>query len=273
MIGRWVFLSVLLATAAAFGTFAYYTLERRETASAETHFKSICEKLLAEAVAIMERKRLGTLTMASVVAHMNPKASQWPFVTVPGFEVIASNVIATSFGLEMGVAPIVTPNQLEEFESFIYDYFENKQRSPLSNGTVTSSFGTGVWGFDPTLNTTDQRYRITNGSKIHGSKNNIIVPLISHNEGYDPSLMFDLHSERHRGLEIDRMIECCTLRAASDDPDSIHCGMVTDILDPVDTKHSHGPGAVLMQPIFPAENSTTVSRCPALAFPFLMKTD
>ena len=257
-IGRLVFLIFLAGMAAAFGAVAHYALTSTEISLAETHYESICDRILEEAVAISERKRLGTLSMASIVAQMHPDPDTWPFVTMPGYESIATNIIATSSGQSMGVAPLVRPDQLEDFETFIYDYYETKRNPPFPNGSVTSSFGKGVWGIDTTLNTSDHRYRITDGSTPYGSEYDVITPIITHNDGYNFVLLFNSHSETIRGLAIDSIIECSNLRAASDNPDSFICGKVTGILELVSNQVSLGPGAVLMQPIYPANNPTTV---------------
>jgi hypothetical protein len=257
-IGRLVFLVFLVGMAASFGAVAHYALTRTEVSLAETHYESICDRILEEAVAIAERKRLGTLSMASVVAQMHPDVAAWPFVTIPGYEGIATNIIATSSGQAMGVAPLVRPDQLEEFETFIYDYYETKRNPPFPNGTVISSFGKGIWGIDPTINTSDHRYRITDGSTMYGSKHDVITPIITHNDGYSLILLFNSHSEKSRGLAIDSIIDCSNIRAASDNPDSHICGKVTGILELVGNQVSLDPGAILMQPIYPANNSTVV---------------
>jgi hypothetical protein len=258
-IGRLIFLLFLAGMGAVFGAVAHYALTGAEISLAVTHYESICDRILEEAVAIAERKRLGTLSMASVVAQMHPIAKIWPFVTFPGYEIIATNIIATSSGQAMGVAPLVRPDQLEDFETFIYDYYETKGDLTFPNGTITSSFGKGIWGINPILNTSDHRYRIMDGSTTYGSKYDVITPIITHNDGYNSVLLFNSHSEKIRGLAIDSILDCSNVRAASLNPDSIICGKITGILELVGNQVSLGPGSVLMQPIYPVYDPTKVS--------------
>jgi hypothetical protein len=152
------------------------------------------------------------------------------------------------------LAPLVRPDQLNEFERFIYDYYEKKRNPPFVNDTtVESSFGKGVWGIDPMLNTTDKRYHITNGSTSYGSRYNVITPICYHQQGYNTVLLFNSHSEETRGLAIDSIIDCSAERATSKDPDSFVCGVMTDILILIGNNTVKlGPGAVLMQPVYPA---------------------
>jgi hypothetical protein len=258
-LGRLILLLFLIMTAVGFGVVAHFALTSSELALAESHFQAISDRLLGEASALAERKRLGTISLSSVVAQLVPNATTWPFVRLVGFETIANNIIATSSGQFMAVAPIVKESELEEFETFIYNYYETERNPPFPNGSVISSFGKGIWGYNPALNTSDHRYRVTNGSTIYGSKYKIITPMIVHNQGYNPVLLFNSHSEKTRGLAIDNMIECSKKRAVSSQPESIICGKITDILELVGSTVSPGPGAVMMQPIYPANNNTTVS--------------
>jgi hypothetical protein len=262
--GRIIFLLFLVSVATALGLLTWYFLTGAETELAEAQFESIADRTLDEARAIAIRKRLGTISMASIVAQMSPDADAWPFITIPGFETIATNVIATSSGRDMGLAPLVKPEQLPDFESFIYDFYENTRNPPFPNGTATSSFGKGVWGVDPSLGTTDNRYHVTDGTTSNGyaSPHNVVTPIIHHPAGAHPVLMLNSHFEETRGVAIDNIIDCSTLRAESDDPDSFICGVMTDMITVWESGTS-GPGALIYQPIYPTNNNTVVSfnRC------------
>lgn len=259
--GRIAFLLCLVLVAAILGVLTERVLTGAETSLAESQFESTCERVLKEAYEITIRKRMGTIAMASVVAEMQPNADDWPFITIPGYETMAMNIINASSGQALGLAPLVRPDQIEEFETFIYDFFENKRRPPFVNDTaVRSSFGKGIWGVNPTLNTTDLRYRITNASTTYGSRYDVITPISFHQAGYNAVLLFNSHSEETRGLAIDSIIDCSAERAKSNDPESIPCGVLTDILILIGNNTVKiGPGAVLMQPVYPADNKTVLS--------------
>jgi hypothetical protein len=49
------------------------------------------------------RKRLGTVSMASIASYQFPDAESWPLI-MNGYETISSNLIETSSGREMGLS-------------------------------------------------------------------------------------------------------------------------------------------------------------------------
>jgi hypothetical protein len=257
--GRIVFLLFLVSVATALGVLTWYLLTGAENELTESQFETIADRALDEAEGIAKRKRLGTISMASVVAQMSPDADVWPFITIPGFETISNNLIATSSGRDMGLAPFVTPEQLADFEDFIYDFYENKRDPPFPNGTATSSFGKGVWGLNPSLNTSDQRYHETDGTTHYESPHKLFAPVIHHPAGAHPILLFNAHFQKTRGEALDSIIDCSVMRAESDDPDSFICGVMTDMLILVESGSKPGPGALIFQPIYPANNKTVVS--------------
>jgi hypothetical protein len=166
-------------------------------------------------------------------------------------------LIQTSSGRELALAPLVTPEQLSEFEDFAYDYFENKHQPPFPNGTGVSCFGKGIWGIDLNLNTPDHRYRITDANASYYSPNRVFFPILQHSNGPDPALMLNLRFEKIRATAIDRIIECAQLRV--ENGEFLECGAITPMLYLATQDVSHGPGALFLQPIFPSNNLTTVS--------------
>jgi len=214
-VGRIIFLVCLITVAIVLGIVTYHVLQQAETQLAESQFESLAERALTEAQGIAKKKRLGTISMASVTAQMLPDASVWPFVTIPGYETITKNLIETSAGREMAFCPLVRPEQLSDFEDFAYDYFENKRVPPFPTGTGMSSFGKGVWGRDENSTAPDKRYRVTNGDKTYESPYKVIAPVLQHNLGPFPALMLSLRFEKDRGLAVDEVIDCSEQRAAS----------------------------------------------------------
>jgi hypothetical protein len=261
--GRIVFLLFLVSVATVLGVLTWYFLTGAENELTEAQFEAIADRALDEAYESAIRKRLGTISMASVVAQMSPDANVWPFITIPGFETISNNLIATSSvrdpGRDMGLAPLVTPEQLADFEEFIYDFYENKRDPPFPNGTAISSFGKGVWGINSSLDTSDQRYHETDGTTYYESPHKIFAPVIHHPAGAHPILLFNAHFQKARGEALDSIIDCSAMRAESDDPDSFICGVMTDMLILVASGRKPGPGALIFQPIYPANNKTVVS--------------
>jgi hypothetical protein len=210
-----------------------------------THFESIADRALDTALEILLRKRLSTVSMASIASYQFPDAKSWPFVTIKGYEAISSSLIKTSSSREMGFCPFVTPDQLPMFEDFAYEYYE--ENFPL--GAASSSFGNGVFGVNPSLNTTDNRYHETDGSTYYDSPNRIFVPILQHNAGAHPALMLNLHFQETRGTLIDNLIKCSETNTEV-------CSSITDILTLTSHEVEPGPGALIMQAIYPANNET-----------------
>jgi hypothetical protein len=250
-VGRVIFLAFLCATAALLGYAAHRFLSDSEKDLAETQFESIADRALDAAVGITLRKRLGTVSMASIAAYQFPNAEAWPYVIIDGYETISSNLIETSSGRGMAFCPLVTPEQLSSFEEFAYDYYEER----FPGGTAgLSSFGKGVFGVNPALNTSDNRFRETDGSTYYNSPNKIFAPILQHNLGDFPALMLNPHFQETRGKVIDGMIAC----GETNDED---CGAITSITDMLiltSQEVEQGPGALVMQAIYPANNSTTL---------------
>jgi hypothetical protein len=257
-VGRVIFLLCLTLTAAALGFASYRLLRESERDLAESQFEAIAERALSTAFKITLRKRLGTVTMATLAANANPDPDDWPYVTIKGYEDISTNLIETSSGREMGLAPLVLPEQLAQFEDFAYDFYFNEREPPFPNGTATSSFGRGVWGVNPALETSDNRYHESDGSTSYGSPNKIFAPILQHNAGPHPALMLNLHFQESRGVAIDQVIACAEQREQSADID-IECGGITDFITLTSQETRPGPGALMMKPIYPANAPLKVS--------------
>lgn len=251
--GRVIFLLSLFIFATVLGYTAHFFLKGSETELAESQFESIADRALFTAHEITLRKRLGTISMATIAGNANPDPDQWPFVTITGYEDISSNIIETSDGREMGFCPLVTPEQLADFEDFAYDFFESSRRpETFPEGTAVSSFGKGVWGMNPKLNTTDNRYHETDGNTYYGSPNKIFTPILQHNAGPHKALMINLRFEKTRGTVIDHVIDCVKQRNLTGE--MLECGAVTDMLILTSQEVEPGPGALLIQPIFAAND-------------------
>jgi hypothetical protein len=245
-VGRVIFLAFLCATAALLGYAAHRLLVDSENDLAETQFGSIADRALDAGVGITLRKRLGTVSMASIAAYQFPNAEAWPYVKIDGYETIASNLIKASSGRGIGFAPLVTPEQLSSFEEFAYDYYEER----FPGGTAgLSPFGKGVSG-NRIPGSPDARYHETDGRTYYNSPNKIFAPVLQHNQGEYRGLMVNIHFYEPLGKVIDGMIACAK---ANDE----ECGAITDMLI-LQQEVLPGPGALIMQGIYPANNSTTL---------------
>jgi len=176
---RGVFLVCLAGVAAALGYATHSLLTDTEERLAREQFGSITESALAMAKSIANRQKLGLITLASVVEESLPDAELWPFVHVKGFQIIAHNVMDTSSGMSMGFMPIVTPDQLIEFE----DYANNVVMRG-ENAVTQSMYG---------LDENNQKYNESDGATYWGSPDKIFTPFYQHSSS-DAFFLLNWHS-------------------------------------------------------------------------------
>jgi hypothetical protein len=202
--------------------------------------------------------------MSQVLGGANPDASQWPFVSLNNFENTAMSLIYTAKGCRMAFSPLVQPDYLEAFEEHAYKYYETSRTPrPFPNDTAVSSFGKGVWGIDPSLDTPDNRYHESDGSTGWGSPNTIMAPILHHSSGASGKLLMNLHSSGMMGSMIDNMILCATERAMNGKPMD-GCTAIAGVTNPNMTSWvqgiESGPGSMMMQPVYPSNDPATVSQ-------------
>ena len=241
---RVLFLVFLAGLAAILGFAANRMLTDAEERLAKEQFGSIAERALDMSLDIALRQRQGLITLVSMVEQAFPDVDEWPYVKINGFEVISNNVIKTSTGQDMGLLPIVKPEQLEEFQDFA---------APLYPETGV----TRVTGLDGNF----QRYNETDGETHWGSPYKFFAPFLYHSRG--PLLFLsNYHSIELRGRELDKVIACSEerrvgLRDNENNPDYVpmECSSVTDIIDLSQGRNPvFVPAAVSYQPIYPANN-------------------
>ncbi len=85
--------------------------------------------------------------MAEVAGYSFPDADAWPYVWIDGYWDIVHNVIPTSLGTGMNLAPIVDPAvvNVTDFEDFVYGKFAEVFPDNPDMG-ARSHFGKGIWG-------------------------------------------------------------------------------------------------------------------------------
>jgi hypothetical protein len=240
------------------GWVTYRLLSKSEYDVAVQHFEAITTRTLRQAEQTAYQRRQAALAMMSVVQQQRPSKEGWPFVFVDRFEAIATHLLRSSSGADMGFVPLVRVDDLPEWEDFAYDYLhETREPSPFPNTAATSSFGRGVWAIDPTLTTTDQRYHDTTGitTRYNSSySGRFVTPVFQTDEGVDPLLLFNVHGDEVRGRAIDDMIRCSRRmsRTNSTSTDVQSCGMISRQMQL--RKYDGRPGAAILQPIYPTDS-------------------
>jgi hypothetical protein len=262
---RIIFLICLACVAIVLGYGAHRLLTEAETTLAHEQFGSIADRAVEMSAFTAQRKRLGCVAIAGIAEETFPDASEWPFVYIKGFASMAKKVQATSEGQAFGLMPLVRQQQIQEYEDFCYEVVFNQSGYP--NTTGISPWGKGVFGLDPNKVLAEQRYKVSevNGTTQWGSPYSYSFPYLYHSKGPSIILMGDMHSTEAFGTHIDNIITCSAERARLYEVNStaplLTCGGITEIRSlnggtKVEVKSS--PGAVLFQPIYPANNITVL---------------
>ena len=251
-LGRALFILCLSAVAVGLGVGTHRLLTDAETDLANQQFASIAERALKGALDIANRKLNAATALSTTIGHMHPNASDWPFVTVPGFEQISQEMLDISSGGDMGFFPLVSPEQRVAFEAFAYDFYETVG---YPSGAGKSVFGRGMYRFDFTPGVAqDGRIRDFGNGTTWGSPYDVMIPIFQYDHTAYPFLMFNTHSDEVRGQAWDRMMDCAN-DTTIENPSHM-CGGITELL----YSPSAGPlpFAGIGAPIFPAHNPQQV---------------
>lgn len=261
-LGKWSFVFVLLVVAGFLGFISYYLLERAERHLWEEQYESMTMRAI-ETIQLVAASRLqyGPKIMAEVAGYSFPDASAWPYVWIDGYWDIVHNVIPTSLGTGMNLAPIVDPAvvNVTEFEEFVYGKFAEVFPDNPDMG-ARSHFGKGIWVQDGSIDTEDNRFHDTTGVSIHGSERVFMAPKIQGEWiGVIDSawVMMNVHGFNNQGKAVDYALDCVEERAKSDDPDSFMCQGLSP-MEPSKAPHEElGMFGFVATPIYPANDRKT----------------
>lgn len=182
---------------------------------------------------------------------------------VNGYEQITSELLQTVASNEkssiLTFAPLVKlGEQQQEWENFVYDYFENVAMFPKDTG-INTDFGKGIWSVE-FVNGTIKRKHETSGI-VDGMDKNwpFLFPAMQLTGGPLSVLLFSLRYGIERATAIDSTIECSYRRekrsgsSVGEDDTTIeeeNCGSATEMLNIVGLE-TRGPASVFYEPIFP----------------------
>ncbi|KAL3919986.1 MAG: hypothetical protein SGILL_003481 [Bacillariaceae sp.] len=244
--GRSVFVFFLIVVAVILAMLTYYYLDEGEQHLIESQYSSMTERALDLTRSLATNKlQHGTMVMAQVAAYSFPDASSWPYVWIDGYWDIVGNVLPTSCYTGIHLAPIVQPDQSEEFETFAYGKFAETFGENTTMGAY-SHFGKGIW---------DNRYHDTTGVSIHGSPYELLVPKLQHALVDSLYVMMNVHGFRRQGEALDAVINCTKFERPGN-PEA-NCQAVSAFNPP--KMHSQaGPFGFIATPIFPANDPDTL---------------
>lgn len=193
----------LLAAAVVGGYGSHYQVYHYETKLQHSDFSSIAEHFRREVTSNLRAKALSIHALSSTMSMACPSTESWPNCTIPmdSYANISWPLIVNSNMRTLSYAPIITASQVDEFESFAYDFYESEGHPDVA----TFSFGKGISAVN---HTTGLRYHDKVGYQY--GENKILVPLLQvgdlpHNQHV---AMFNLYSEANRANVIDHIIGC-----------------------------------------------------------------
>jgi len=247
-----LFVMSMAASAIVFGTLAYRVTADLERDTASSTYYSIVDAAVEEAKAITQRKRQGAESLASLLSHSFPDASQWPFVGLRGYSQTASLIAELSHARGHGFLVIVKPDQVTAFEAHAMEFYEQNQypkeagRSELGfgiRGTIDSSSG--------------DSFHDVAGNTTWNSRYDILVPLLQFQDDakYASKLLQNFHQFQVPGKILENIIDCVQASKEDSRGSTTDCGGVTDFME-IDGKS--GAGAMFLTPIFPANDPTEV---------------
>ena len=213
----------MVVLACGLGAGVFFFFRKQEVKLAEDQFTSIANRASHYAQHATQMKRGGVITMATMIGVAHPDAAEYPFVLVDGYDAISSGMLETIHSDSIGYAPIVTPEQLDAFEEFAYDAYENTFKYP--NETIFQDFGPGVWGKD--FLTGERHPENRNGETYYKSSNRFYTPILQHSDGEESDgLLENLHHGQIFGETIDSIIECSQGRTDT----TTECGELSDLV-------------------------------------------
>jgi hypothetical protein len=255
-------LAFSLAAAAAIVTpISFYTLLGDETDRFESDYYAVTEGSFAILSNRFNKLKIGIQELASIYSYNFPRSEEWPNVAWHGFDPTAK-LISVGAGIDgMAFLPLIRPEQLASYESFIPSYYASdpffvpeEYYSPyVSEGQVWS------WDFS-TMPPTP--YHDTSGVTDF-SPNDILTPTaqytFSSQAGAGMS-NFNIHSIPSYGMALDATIDCVAAHNYS--YALAACGGISDSLPfpgPTDPdKDTDDMVALLVYPILPARNKTVL---------------
>eukprot|EP01032_Pedospumella_encystans_P029795 gene29795-33634_t len=236
---------IVLTAIALAGYFTYEVTHDMQIREFENKYDS-----LASDAVVLLRKGLddsirGIRAVSAVLGSTFPTADLWPFVYLYDYQ---TATVALNRGLLVNFAPLVKPEEAEEFETFAYHSFNTTYTNPVAQ----SSFGEGIYAPVNYSCFECLRYHDTSGNTTYGSSNQILVPIL---QGNASVLMFNVNSSPLRGRTVDAVISCT--HNATTVADMNACGAISPpTFRFVDSRFLT---SILYFPVSPIRNSTTLT--------------
>eukprot|EP01039_Chlorochromonas_danica_P011647 gene11647-13062_t len=233
----------LLAAAGVVGYLTYHFLYASQHSLQTEQYDAVAKKIDDTTTKGIRDKFNALINIASTTALLFPNASSWPYNAIPltNFVAMTSPLMRMAQVRAAVLSPLVTPEQVQPFEDFAYDWLNKSGRPDLG----ISWFGKGIYALNET---THKRYHDTKGSSLGAHR--LLAPVIeagnlTKNAG---SFMYNFYSEIHRIQAVDASIAC--VQEMSSPLEALQqCASFSDVVTLVGDWPVFNPAAVLTQPV------------------------
>ena len=243
--GRILFVLCLLTVAIMLG-YATYSLQLNANKTlAESLFISQTDRAITRALLTLREKQYTLTSLATIVSHFQPNASAYPFIQLgPAFQDITQSIMQSSTNMStLAFIPIVTEDQKVSFEQYAEAYYMERN---FTRHPVPSIYTLGPTGPMP-----------DDGSAIWGSKYDpIYTPLYEMQDGDNPILLYNLHSNIQRGRPLDTIMDCVASNVTTTKDTA--CTTVSELIISVRAELAAlGPSAANFAPVLIPDDTGT----------------
>jgi hypothetical protein len=252
---RFLLCGALVLAAGVCSTAAYFLLRQNESELLLSQYRAISTSAVGSVVRDYNRMNHGVKEMASTYSYVFPNEMDWPNTAWPGFRSTAEALVSVSALDNIAFTPLVEPSQLQQYESYMKEYYLNDTTVDLDFDRAPSLQLGMVW------NLTRQDFLPTHDTSggTPWSDKAILAPTaqFTYSEAIGPPyLSFNLHSFEGFAPVFDAIIDC----VAANNVTVAHtsCGAVSNTVD-VPFANFYYPNPVvtdvlaqLAHPIFPA---------------------
>jgi len=259
---RSVVVAIFLAGAVVCGVYIRFDFEDMEHDVIEDRYYLSSNRGLATLENGLRLRMQGMVVLSKVAGFSHNIDSAWPEAVVPGFFDTVQELLDMVYLDNICFMPIVQPEELPSFETFIFKYFDSEPAIPPDAGM--HSFGKGVFALNP--NNLSQEYHDTTGVTLrYKSTNDFLTPIFQRMptaQSPEFQLTYNAHSSPRVGPYMDQVIDDC-LPELSNSADPRQCGLITnsfptdvDLLQFAYTLKDYR--ALFLQPVILGQNKSNV---------------
>lgn len=115
----------LLGATCLCSVYAYFVLANAETDSFKDQFQSVAAQILSAGQTRLYRLETSVDELSTMVGLYHPNATTWPMAYVRGYEKLYTLVVKSADLHDITTLPIVKPEEVENFEKYVVEAYEN----------------------------------------------------------------------------------------------------------------------------------------------------